>query len=202
MKSQTFGEQIKYLRKKLNYSLQYVSDELNISVSSLSKIEDNKEKAPERMVKPLAKILETSYKELMVKYLSEVVYYQIRNSDYSEEALEIVQKRLKKEGKGTQESKDKDDIIDLIKIYFNSKPIEKAWLFGSFAKNTEVSYDSDIDILVEFKKPNKITLFDLIEMKDDLSKKTGREIDLVEKGQELKSFRSEIDKNKILVYAR
>ena len=65
-----------------------------------------------------------------------------------------------------------------------------------------MSFDSDIDILVEFKKPNKITLFDLIEMKADLSEKTGREIDLVEKGQELKSLKHSINQDKILVYAR
>ncbi len=40
-------------------------------------------------------------------------------------------------------------IIDKISHYFLNQPIEKAWLFGSFARSQENS-QSDIDILVNF----------------------------------------------------
>lgn len=201
MKSQTFGERLKELRTNKNYSLKNVGEKIGYSPSLLSKIEKNEKKAPESIIKDLAKIYKTPYKELIIKYLSEEVYYKIRASEFAEEVLSTAKKRVKKEGKGTQLSKSKDKIFESIKRYFSDKPIEKAYVFGSFAKNTTVSLDSDIDILVVFKKPNKITLFDLIQMKEELSDKTGRAIDLVEEGQELKSIKNTIQKEKVLVYA-
>lgn len=200
MKSQTFGEKIKYLREKNGYSLKYVGAQIKYDAAALSKIEKNQKTAPEKIIKPLSKVLKIAYKELMIKYLDEKIFYAIKNADYATEALKVVEKRLKKEGMGTREVKAKEEIINLIRSYFNNKPIEKAWIFGSFARNTSLSFDSDIDILIQFKRPNKITLFDIIEMKKDLSDKTGREIDLVEEGQALNSIKKEIEKEKILVY--
>lgn len=201
MKSQTFGEKLKELRQNLNYSLKFVGEKIGFNPRLLSKIEKNEKKAPENIIKDLSKVYNTSFKDLIIKYLSENIYYEVRHSEYADEILNIVKRRIKKEGKGTQMNKSKDKIFESIKDYFSDKPIEKAYVFGSFARNTSISMDSDIDILVVFKKPNKITLFDLIQMKEDLSNKTGREIDLVEEGQELKSIKNTIQKEKVLVYA-
>lgn len=201
MKSQTFGEKLKELRLDLNYTLKYVGEEISYNPRLLSKVEKNEKQIPEHLIKPLAKLYQTSYKKLMLRYLSEKIYYNIRTSDYAAEALEIVKKRLKKEGKGTQIEKSKEVIFESIKTYFSTKPVEKAWVFGSFAHKKAISKDSDIDILVTFKKPHKITLFDIIQMKEELSLKTGREIDLVEEGQELQSIKQIINQERILVYA-
>lgn len=201
MKSQTFGERLKELRMSLNYTLKFVGERIEYNPRLLSKIEKNEKKAPQEIIMALSKLYKTSYKELVTKFLSEEIYYQIRNFGYTDEVLETVKKRLKKEGKGTDREISRDEIFESIKSYFSDKPIKKAWVFGSFARNTTVSKDSDIDILVAFKKPNKITLFDLIQMKEELSDKTGREIDLVEEGQELKSFKKVIQKERVLVYA-
>ncbi len=200
MKSQTFGERIKKRREELGYSLKQVSAKLNYSASSLSKIEKNQRVAPEKIVKPLSLLLNIDYKELMIKRLSENVFYNVKDSNFAQESLKIALERLKKEGRGTQIEKNKEEIIQSIKSYFVNKPIEKAWIFGSLARKNSFSHDSDIDILVQFKRPNKITLFDIIDMKNELGKLTGREIDLVESGQELKSIKKEIQKEKILIY--
>lgn len=200
MKSQTFGEKIKELRLNLNYTLKFVGNEINYSPRLLSKIEKNEKRAPKEIIKNLAKIYNVSYRELITKYLSEEVYYLIRSSNHAEEVLNVVGKRLKKEGKGTQIEKSRDAIIESIRRYFSDKPVEKVWVFGSFARDTRVSRDSDVDIMVTFKKPNKISLFDLVQMKEELSDKTGREIDLVEEDQELESFRDTIKKERLLVY--
>ncbi len=202
MRSQTFGEKLKELRTNLKYSLKFVGEKIGYSPKLLGQIERNQKKAPERIIKDLAKIYAVPYKQLMVKYLSESIYYQIRQSEYAEEVLDMVKRRVKKDGKGTREIKSKGEIIKAIKKYFENKPVEKAYIFGSFARNTPMSKDSDIDILVVFKKNHKITLFDLIQMKEELSDKVGREIDLLEEGQEMKSFKSSIQKEKVLVYAR
>ncbi len=201
MKSQTFGERLKELRTNLNYSLKFVGEKIGYNPRLLSKIEKNEKRAPEGIIKSLSNLYNATYKELIVRYLTENVFYEIRHSEYADEILNTVKRRIKKEGKGTQIRKSKDKILESIKDYFSDKPIEKAYVFGSFARNTSISLDSDLDILLVFKKPNKITLFDLIQMKEELSDKTGREIDLVEEGQELKSIKNAIQKEKVLVYA-
>lgn len=200
MKSQTFGEMIKELRLELNYSLKFVGDRIGYSPRLLSKIEKNEKRVPEKIIKDLSKVYKVSYKRLIVKYLSEEVYCRIRSNEFADEVLNIVKRRLKKEGRGTQREESREKILESIKAYFSDKPVEKAWVFGSFARNTFISKDSDIDIMVVFKKPNKVSLFDLVQMKEELARKTGREVDLVEEGQELKSFKSSIEQEKLLVY--
>ena len=201
MKSQTFGELLKQLRQDLNYSLKFVGETIEYDPKLLQQIEQNERKAPEAIVKKLSKIYSITFQSLHTKYLSENIYYQVRHSEYADEVLNIVKRRIKKEQKGTQAQKSKEKILESIKAYFADKPVEKAYNFGSFARDTPVSMDSDLDILVVFKKPHKITLFDLIQMKEELSNKTGRAIDLVEEGQELKSIRKSIQKEKLLIYA-
>jgi len=200
MKSQTFGKKIKELRLDLGLTLKSTGEAIDYSPRLLSKIEKNKKKAPTILVKKLSTLYKTPYKELIVKYLSEKIYYQLKSTEYANEILDTVKKRVKKEGKGTQVEQSRALIFESIRTYFSDKPVEKEWVFGSMARNTKVSKDSDIDIMVAFKKPNKISLFDLIQMKEGLSNKTGRTIDLVEEGQELKSFRAQIEKERLLVY--
>jgi hypothetical protein len=202
MNSQTFGEYIKLLRNKQHYSLSYLGEQIDYSPSFLQKIENNQQQAPERIIEPLARVLGADSHEFMVKYLSEKIYYGIKDSAYAREAIAVAAQRLEKEGKGTQRELDKERIIQTIQSYLATQPIDRAWIFGSFAKSAPISYDSDIDLLVQFQQPHKLTLFDLIEMKDKLSEKTGREIDFVEAGQELLSLRESIHQEKILVYAR
>ncbi|MCA6362547.1 MAG: nucleotidyltransferase domain-containing protein [Bacteroidetes bacterium] len=49
-------------------------------------------------------------------------------------------------------------------------------LFGSYARGEERE-DSDIDLLIDIRMP--ITLFDLIKLEEELSKKTGKRFDIV-----------------------
>lgn len=53
-------------------------------------------------------------------------------------------------------------------------------LFGSFVRG-DFRPDSDVDILVDFAPDAKHTLFDLVEMEEELCRIVGREVDLVEK---------------------
>ena len=66
------------------------------------------------------------------------------------------------------------DILSLLRREFN---VEHIGYFGSYARNDH-SVSSDIDILVEFKKPIGWRFFDL---KDLLEEKLGLKVDLVSK---------------------
>lgn len=92
-------------------------------------------------------------------------------------------------------------IVKILSKYFASQPIEKAWIFGSYARSEE-NNKSDIDILVNFSPESNVTLFKYIHIVNDLQSLTGKKIDLVEEGQ-LKHFAySSAENDKILIYER
>ncbi len=90
---------------------------------------------------------------------------------------------------------------NILTKYLASQPIEKAWIFGSYARSEEKK-NSDVDILVNFSPNAKMTLFKYIHIINDLQTLTGKRIDLVENGQ-LKQFAQDsAEKEKILIYER
>ena len=94
-----------------------------------------------------------------------------------------------------------NSLVNKLSEYFANQPIEKAWLFGSYARLEEKN-NSDIDILVNFSPDAKVTLFKYIHIINELHALTGKKIDLVEDGQ-LKQFaKSSAENEKILIYER
>ena len=92
------------------------------------------------------------------------------------------------------------DIVPIIRRYFETQPVEKAWLFGSFARGEETA-ESDVDILVklDFSQPIGLQFFGMI---CDLEEQLGRKVDLVSEGG-LKSFALPyVNQDKILLYER
>lgn len=77
-------------------------------------------------------------------------------------------------------------------------------LFGS-AIREDFHPNSDIDVLVTFAPNTRVSLFDLVDMEDELKNVFGREVDLVEKESILKSEnyirRKNILENTKVIYA-
>lgn len=96
---------------------------------------------------------------------------------------------------------DKAKIIDIVRNYFQDKPIRKAWLFGSYARG-EQTPSSDIDILVDFDSDNQISLLDHSRMMCDLEDIFQKKIDLVPEDCLYPYIRKFIDNDKILIYER
>lgn len=93
-------------------------------------------------------------------------------------------------------------IINPIKEYLKTQPVERAWVFGSFSRGEERS-DSDIDLLVEYDRKNqRVGLFTIINIKQQLQQLVGREIDLVENGTLMSFAQKSAEKDKILIYER
>lgn len=92
------------------------------------------------------------------------------------------------------------DIIENIVKYFRGKPISKAWLFGSVSRG-EDSPASDVDILVELEPNSKLGLR-FFRMINDLEKICNRKVDLVAQDMLDPHIISQVDKDKILIYAR
>ena len=70
-----------------------------------------------------------------------------------------------------------DDIKELISDIIVKYPIKKLSMFGSYAEGT-AKEDSDVDVLVEFFTPY-ISLLVIYNLKDELSAKLHREVDII-----------------------
>jgi predicted nucleotidyltransferase len=93
----------------------------------------------------------------------------------------------------------KQELIAKINIFFVDKPISKAYLFGSYARN-EQTQDSDVDILVDFEK--QANLFDLIGLQQNLSELLKLKVDLLSSKGVSKFMLPYIEKDKVLIYER
>ncbi len=90
--------------------------------------------------------------------------------------------------------------IESIKNYFKTKPVLKAYLFGSQASGAANS-SSDVDILVDLDYTQKIGL-QFIQMKLDLEKLLGSEVDLVSSNGLSKYIKPIVDSEKRLIYEK
>jgi predicted nucleotidyltransferase len=86
----------------------------------------------------------------------------------------------------------------LLQRFFAGKPVKKAYLFGSYARN-EALQNSDIDLLVELDFSSHIGL-GFIQMKFDLEDLLHRKVDLVSEDGLSKYVKPYVDKDKILIY--
>lgn len=80
--------------------------------------------------------------------------------------------------------------------------MERAWIFGSYARGDETS-DSDIDLLVVFDHHNaEIGLTEYARMIYDLTNRLGYLVDLVEDGTLLPYAQESAEIDKQLIYER
>ena len=90
--------------------------------------------------------------------------------------------------------------IESIKNYFKTRPVLKAYLFGSFVRGT-ADLENDIDILVDLDYTQRIGL-QFIQMKIDLEKLLDNKVDLVSSNGLSKYIKPLVDIEKRLIYAK
>ena len=90
--------------------------------------------------------------------------------------------------------------ISEINNYFKDKPVLKAYLFGSCARD-EADDQSDIDILVELDYAQPIGL-EFVQMQLDLQDLLNRQVDLLSEKAISKHIQPYIEQDGVLVYAR
>ena len=94
-----------------------------------------------------------------------------------------------------------EQMIHSIRDYFATQPIEKAWLFGSYARGEERE-DSDIDILVALDADAKVGLIRFVHIKNELQSRLNKEVDLVVDGTLLPFAVESANRDKKLIYER
>lgn len=90
-------------------------------------------------------------------------------------------------------------MLQTIRDYFATQPIERAWLFGSYARG-EQHEDSDVDILVDFD--DSVSLLKHVHIMHELQDLLGKEVDLVTNGTLLPFAEKTANLDKRMIYER
>lgn len=93
------------------------------------------------------------------------------------------------------------DLKDILQKYFSQKPVNRAYLFGSAARNENKS-KSDIDILVELDYKNGADYFVFFNMQNQLSELLKTKVDLISANGLSAFIKPVIDSEKVLIYER
>ncbi|MBI5326269.1 MAG: nucleotidyltransferase domain-containing protein [Ignavibacteriae bacterium] len=91
--------------------------------------------------------------------------------------------------------------IEKIREYFSKHPVEKVYLFGSYARS-EQDDESDIDLLLEFNKDARIGLIQFSRIKIDIEKALKHKVDLLTKESVSPYINPNIQKDIIKIYEK
>ncbi|MBP5644666.1 MAG: nucleotidyltransferase domain-containing protein [Bacteroidales bacterium] len=92
-----------------------------------------------------------------------------------------------------------EQMLQTIRDYFATQPVERAWLFGSYARGEERE-DSDVDLLVDFD--DDVSLMGHVRMMYALQDRLGKKVDLVTNGTLLPFAERTVQNDKTLIYER
>ncbi len=94
-----------------------------------------------------------------------------------------------------------EDIKEMLKEVFENTEVQKAILFGSYAKNTPTA-KSDVDILID--SDGKIKGLKYFAIIDRIKEKLNKEVDIIEKSEINKNSKieKEINKTGVIVYEK
>lgn len=95
MSTNTIGEKLRQLREQHKLPLRKVAAMLDVDVAILSKMERGERKLTKGAVQKLAEIYQFSASELMVLYLSDRIFYEVKDEEMGEEALKVAEDRLR-----------------------------------------------------------------------------------------------------------
>ena len=94
-----------------------------------------------------------------------------------------------------------DQMIQTIRDYFTTQPIEKAWIFGSYARGEEHK-DSDVDLLVTLDSNANVDLLQYVHIINELKRMLNKEVDMVVDGTLLPFAAKSANQDKKLIYER
>ena len=95
MQSENIGEYIRRLREKENMPLRKLAAILDIDQSTLSKLERGERPVSRPMIPIVAKTFGINEKDLIIKYMSKQLAYQIADEQYTTEILKAAEEEVK-----------------------------------------------------------------------------------------------------------
>jgi transcriptional regulator with XRE-family HTH domain len=94
-KSKTIGEILKEAREKKGLLLRQVAALIESDTALISKFEKNERKPTKKQIARLSKVLDINQNDLMVLYLSEKIMGEIGGEKLAQEALKVVEEKIK-----------------------------------------------------------------------------------------------------------
>jgi len=140
--------QIREARKSKKMTLQEASDQLKIDVAILSKIERGLRPISESQLKAICDLYQIELLQLQKEIKAEEILQVIKGYNLQEEIeiLKLAEKQLMY--LPAKKLKIQDIKNPLRTIFKKFQSIQKAWIFGSFARGDN-NENSDIDIVIE-----------------------------------------------------
>lgn len=93
-----------------------------------------------------------------------------------------------------------DDIKKVIEVYFKDKPVNKVWLFGSYARG-DADEESDVDVLVDVDNSKPVGL-DYFAWHMELAELVNKKVDVVSYGWVNKRLWPYIQTDMKLIYEK
>jgi len=167
------GETIRKLRREKELPLRKVASYLDIDQAILSKIERSQRNATRLQVIKLAKYFGLEEIDLIVLWLADKLKKELENEEGALQALQAAEESIAYK---TFNKTDRKKIVQLLSQGLKNFPlIEKAWIYGSFARGDD-SPKSDIDVAL--KTSDLFSYFDLAEVQFHLEKLVNRKVDV------------------------
>lgn len=95
-----------------------------------------------------------------------------------------------------------ENIKMIVQDYFKDKPVNKVYLFGSYARG-DAKEESDVDLIVEIDDTIKrVSLFGFIGLQLGIEKFLNKKVDLVEDHLFFPEVRMQAEKDKLMLYKR
>ena len=169
----SLGDTIRKLREEKELPLRTVAAFLDIDQAILSKIERGQRKPTREQVVKLAAYFKVKENDLLIAWLSDKLVYELEDEEVALEALQVAEEKVAYIAfKKVDRKALLKDVIEGIKGF---PLIEKAWIYGSFAREDD-GPKSDIDIAL--KTDDSFSYFDLAEVQFQLEQKTDRKVDV------------------------
>lgn len=167
------GDIIRKLRDDKELPLRIVAAYLDIDQAILSKVERGKRRATREHVVKLARYFKVKEESLLVAWLSDKLVYELEDEDMALKALQVAEEKV---SYIAFKKIDRKDVLQQLKNGIEKFAlVEKAWIYGSFARGDD-GYKSDIDIALQTNE--KFTYFDLAEVQYQLENKINRKVDV------------------------
>lgn len=173
MSKETIGDKLRKLREENEMPLRTVAALLEIDVSILSKMERGERPLSKNIVMKLAKIYKHDADELTVLYLSQKIINELGEEDLALRAMQVAEEQI---AYNAFNKTDRKVLLKQLKDGIKKfSQIEKAWIYGSFARGDD-NHKSDIDIALQTN--SSFTYFDLAEVQHQLENRIHRKVDV------------------------
>jgi hypothetical protein len=96
----------------------------------------------------------------------------------------------------------KENIKHIVEDYFKDKPVNKVYLFGSYARG-DADEKSDVDLIVEIDDSKKrLSLYGFIELQLGIEKCLNKKVDLIEEQLFFSRVKSRVRPDKYILYQK